>query len=122
MSEIILPGGNGVNNTALETAQTTIGDTEVEYFLKPGVSAVIPVHPGAESTALIGCAQLVSQYGVIINALVREVVSQRDKVTEIESEAARDKAQIAVLVVKVDAMAKRLDTHSDSIADLQDAG
>ena len=119
MSGIIIPGGNGIGvNPALEQAKTEIGGLSVEYFVKPGAGNIIQVNP-LESGAVKACAEFVTKYGLLLNALIREAITQRDAAVEAAAEAARDKAQFKLLVVKLNAMSTKLDAHAGAIDELQ---
>jgi uncharacterized coiled-coil protein SlyX len=115
MSNLIIPGGNGLSiNPAAETAKDTIGDFEVEYLVKPGAGIMIQVNPGNEMSALVACAGMVSQYSIMLSALVREVITQRTAATKAQ-------AELAELVTKLEALSKRVDAHAGAIDELQDA-
>lgn len=118
MTDLILPGGNGVN-PAVETANAEIGGQEVEYLVQPGRGIGITVSPGQEMFALQACAQMISQYSILINALVREAIKQQETVAEIEAEATRDKALLGVLSAKIDVLTKRVEAHAGAIDGLQ---
>ena len=123
MSGIIIPGGNGIGvNPVLEQAKAEIGGHLVEYFVKPGAGRQITLQQGREMEALIACTQLLTLNGVSVDALVREAIIQRDAAVEAAAEAARDKAQLKLLVIRFDALSTKLDAHAGAIDELQNTG